>query len=104
MYITKTAAGRGYAVAYPEFDEDGCGTVNRFYETFRDCTAGYFESLIAQDRRSVCRCTFSVDETDCGFTVTLYLTLRRCGRRCGEKMLVHKWRRWEGKDTLMEKG
>ena len=103
MYITKTAAGRGYTVAYPEFDEAGCATVNRFYETFRDSAAGYFESLTAEDRRLICRCTFSVEETDCGFTVNLRLTLRRCGRRCGETALTHKWRRWDGRDTLMVK-
>ena len=104
MYITKTAAGRGYTVAYPEFDEAGCGTLNRFYESFRDCAAGYFESLTAADRRLVCRCTFSVDGTDCGFTVVFRLTLRKCGRRCGEKILTHIWRRFDGRDTVMEKG
>lgn len=104
MYLTKTAVGRGYTVAYPVFEGEGCGTVNRFYESFRDSAAEYFESLVAEDRRSVCRSTFAVVDEGDTFTVKIVLTLRRSGRRCGVKTLTHRWQRWDGRDAVMEKG
>ena len=103
MYQTKTAVGRGYTVMYPVFEGEGYGTVNRFYESFRDLAAEYFESLVAQDRHSVCRSAFSVEDDGDVFEVRLTLTLRRCGKRCGEKTLTHRWRRWAGRDAVMEK-
>jgi len=102
LYITKTAAGRGYTVAYPEFDGDGTALANEFYGILARCTEEYFLSLIKEDRRSVCNAVFTVEESDCGFTVNYALTLRRCGRRCGEKKLTHRWRYYDGRDAVLD--
>lgn len=103
MYLTKTAAGRGFTVLYPFFEGDGYGTANDFYETMAKIASEYFEDLVSEDRRSVCRCTFSVEESEDVFVVTVTFTLRRSGRKCGEKTFSHIWRRWEGRDAVIEK-
>lgn len=102
MYVTKTAVGRGYTVAYPEFDGDGMALANKFYERLARCAEEYFISLINEDRRSVCKAAFTVEESDSGFAVDYVLTLRRCGRRCGEKRLTHRWHCYKGRDAVLD--
>ncbi len=102
-YETKCIIDRGYSVAYPAFGDEGSSVINGFYETLAGVAAKYFENLIKEDSRVVCRCTFSVDEegeTE-SFTVTVLMTMRRGGRRCAEKTLSHRWKKWRGRDTVM---
>lgn len=102
MYITKNLIGRGYTVSYPVFGGDGTALANKFYEHLARCAEEYFLSLINEDRRSVCRGAFAVEETESGFAVDYVLTLRRCGRRCGEKRLTHRWKRFDGRDAVLD--
>lgn len=102
MYATKSLMGRGYTVSYPVFDGDGTALANKFYEYLARCVEEYFLSLINEDRRYVCRAEFAVEESDSGFSVNYTLTLRRCGRRCGEKKFTHRWRYYDGRDAVLD--
>ena len=92
LYLRKTEAGRGYTVEYPECEGDGCDIINDFYLHLAKCVREYFESVINEDRHSVCRCRFSVSEAEPLLIVTVTLTLRRSGKKISEKTLTHKWR------------
>ncbi len=101
MYLRKNEVGRGYTVEYPEFEGDGCSIINDFYAHLAVCAKEYFESIIAEDRHSVCRCRFSVEESEDMLTVTVTLTLRRSGKKISEKELIHRWKRCDGRDTVL---
>lgn len=103
MYETKNAGGRGYTIAFPVFSGDGTAVVNRFYESLSLSAAEYFESIIAADKHAVCRLSFTVHEEDDGFTVKTVAILRRSGRKCGEWTLIHRWKRWQGKEAVLLK-
>lgn len=100
MYLTRALAGRGYAVAYPEFSGDGTAVINGFYRSLADSAAKYFETLIIDGSRTVCRCFFSVSEGPRGIEVCVTLTLRECGRPLTRKELHHRWQR-QGTDLLL---
>ncbi len=95
MYETKTAVGRGYAVSYPYLLGEGCDRINEFYESLGKTAVQRFVEISASDGHTVCRCDFDADESE-GLSVTVRLTLRRRGKRFGEKVLVHRWRRVRG--------
>ena len=103
MYETKNAGGRGYTIAFPVFSGDGTTVVNHFYETLSLSAAEYFESIIAADKHAVCRLSFTVHEEEDGFTVKTVAILRRSGRKCGERTLIHRWKRWRGKEAALLK-
>ena len=103
MHETKITAGKRYTVEYPEFSGDGMSLANKFYETAAQAAAEYFESLTADDRCTVCRSIYSVSDEGNTFTVRFTMIMRKGGRRCGEKTLEHRWRRWDGKDATVEK-
>ena len=103
MYETKNAGGRGYTIAFPVFVGDGTAVVNRFYETLSESAAEYFESIIAADKHAVCRLSFTVHEEEDGFTVKTVAILRKSGRKCSERTLIHRWKLWLGKEAVLLK-
>lgn len=101
MYTIKTVSGKSYFLAYPKFRGNGYEITNAFYEEFAKVTSEYFSELTAEDRQTVCRSLVSVAEEKDGFTVSIRLLLRRSGKKCGDKTLIHKWKVFHGKGALL---
>lgn len=103
MHTINTVTGKNYSITYPCFHGENTNTVNAFYEDFAKIAEAYFQNLTSDDNRAVCRALVSVTEEDDSFSVSIRLLLRRNGKKCGDKTLIHKWKGFEGKDFVLIK-
>ena len=87
-------------MSYPVFEGDGTALANKFYDRLARCAEEYFIPLTAE--RHICKASFSVEDSADFFTVDYTITLRKCGKRCGEKHFAHRWKRYPGRDAVID--
>jgi hypothetical protein len=101
MHKIKISSCKNSFISYPEFSGEGYSTANSFYEELANAVFEYFSAITTEDSSAACRCLSTVDEDDDGFTVTVRLILRRGGKRCGDKTILHRWRCADGRDAVL---